>query len=885
MQTLLARQLRPVRSSLARIIAVLVILAGTPCWAETTVLVPQGSTWKYLDNGTSPALTWRNTVYDEAGWKSGPAQLGYGDGDEATVIGFGSNPALRAITAYFRRTFQVTNPATLGSLQLRLLRDDGAIVYLNGTEIFRSNIPTGPVAASTAAASVATGGGETSFYPIAVSSTLLVAGANTLAVELHQSDAASIDASFDLSLTADTGPAVNRGPYLQLPSQDSMTVQWRTTKATDTVVRYGTDPAYLLQVASSGVKTTEHEIRISGLSPDTRYFYAVGTALGNLSGPASDQYFVTSPLAGASRATRVWVLGDSGMANADVRAVRDAYLGFTGSRGTDLMLMLGDNAYESGLDTEYQRAVFDMFPSVLRSTPLFATLGNHDTGLSIPTAQTGPYFTGFALPAHGEAGGLASGTEAYYSFDYANIHFISLNSSGSTDRSAAGPMMTWLQSDLSITQQPWIIAFWHHPPYSKGSHDSDVDSHDADMRNIAVPLLEQYGVDLVLSGHSHSYERSFLLDGHYGWSSSFVPGMKKNGGSGNELIDGAYTKPGMPKAPHSGAVYAVAGNASQLQGGSLNHPAMYTALNVLGSMVVDINGKRLDARFVDSTGAVRDRFTILKDAAGGVPVPARPSGLAATAASSTTVSLSWVDNSTNETGFSIERSIGNASEFAQIATVAAGVSQYSNAGLVAGRTYYYRVRAFNSAGSSRFTDPAFVTLPGGGASAGPLVPLGSIWRFLDNGSNQGTAWRATAFNDSAWPAAAAQLGYGDGDEATVVNKGPTGKAHYVTTYFRRSFSIQNPAATAALKLNLLRDDGAVVYLNGTEVFRSNMPAGSTGYTTLASSGIAGSSETKYVSANLSASLLVAGTNVIAVEIHQDDPWSSDLSFDLELVAQ
>jgi hypothetical protein len=91
-------------------------------------------------------------------------------------------------------------------------------------------------------------------------------------------------------------------------------------------------------------------------------------------------------------------------------------------------------------------------------------------------------------------GGLVTGTEAYYSFDYGNVHFISLDSY-ETDRSVGSPMMSWLENDLAATSAMWIIAFWHHPPYTKGSHDSDRESNLIDMRATALPILESYGVD------------------------------------------------------------------------------------------------------------------------------------------------------------------------------------------------------------------------------------------------------------------------------------------------------------------------------------------------------------------------------------------------------
>jgi Big-like domain-containing protein len=120
-------------------------------------------------------------------------------------------------------------------------------------------------------------------------------------------------------------------------------------------------------------------------------------------------------------------------------------------------------------------------------------------------------------------------------------------------------------------------------------------------------------VDLVLTGHSHSYERSYLLDGHYGKSGTLTGSMIKDSGSGrDDQADGAYVKPTGATAPHQGAVYVVAGSSGQKSGGSLNHPAMFISLNELGSMVLDIDGNRLDAKFLRETGAIEDHFTIIK---------------------------------------------------------------------------------------------------------------------------------------------------------------------------------------------------------------------------------------------------------------------------------
>lgn len=164
-----------------------------------------------------------------------------------------------------------------------------------------------------------------------------------------------------------------------------------------------------------------------------------------------------------------------------------------------------------------------------------------------------------------------------------------------------------------------------------------------------------------------------------------------------------------------------------------------------------------------------------------------------------------------------------------------------------------------------------------------LIPPGSLWKFNDSGVAQ-AGWTTVAFNDAAWPSGLAQLGYGDGDESTTISYGSNASNKRITAYFRRTFSIANPALTSALTVRLLRDDGAVLYLNGVEVLRSNMPAGTISSTTLASTAIANAGESAWNEAPIPRSLLTAGTNVLAVEVHQNAASSSDLSFDLELRA-
>jgi len=171
------------------------------------------------------------------------------------------------------------------------------------------------------------------------------------------------------------------------------------------------------------------------------------------------------------------------------------------------------------------------------------------------------------------------------------------------------------------------------------------------------------------------------------------------------------------------------------------------------------------------------------------------------------------------------------------------------------------------------------------ASFETLIEKEADWIYLDNGTDQGSAWQALDFNDEGWNLGQAQLGYGDGDENTVIFYGGVDDEKHITSYFRKKFTIDNlDDYTGELILNLLRDDGAVVYLNGQEVVRTNMPNGAINYLTGASSFISGDAEDLFYQFGINAENLQHGENVIAIEIHQFNANSSDVSFDFELKA-
>jgi hypothetical protein len=532
-------------------------------------------------------------------------------------------------------------------------------------------------------------------------------------------------------------PVITRGPYLQTGTSTSVVVRWRTNVATDSRVRYGADQGSLTVAADDANLTTEHRVLVSGLLANRKYYYSIGSSSATLaSGP--DCYFFTAPPIGTAKPTRIWAFGDSGEGTPTAAAVRDAYLNFTGSRPTDVWLMLGDNAYESGTDAEYQTGLFDMYARPLRQTVLWPTIGNHDTAESSNPPADLPYFKMFSLPTAGEAGGVASGTNRYYSFDYGTIHFICLDSMTS-DRQPGSAMLNWLDRDLSATTQQWLIAYWHHAPYTKGVIDSDTDPNCTDMRKYVLPILEARGVDLVLCGHSHSYERSFLLNGHYGFSNTITGAMITDFGSGREDSTGSYRKP-MGLSAHQGAVYAVPGSAAEVLDGPFNHPANFISLKQLGSLVIDIDGNRLVAGFLRENGEFGEYFSIRKDFPNVPPSvaianPANNQSFAAPASITITASTSDTDGFVKQVDFySGESAIGTR-------TSAPFSMTWTN---VATGSYSISAVATDNLGASTRSAPIAINVTGPSVPAAPTSfvavavsrkQINLTWQ--DNSTNEG----------------------------------------------------------------------------------------------------------------------------------------------------
>ena len=598
-------------------IIVVAALSGVLSWAhahenhQPTALIAPNSDWRVDDDGEADA-GWETSAFDDQAWQAVASPLGYGERDL-------NQPHLQKgkLNYYLRHQFTVNDRTAIPSLVLRARYDDAFVVYLNGEELRRTHPLNGTTVRSHEA---------TKFETFALPATALRDGVNTLAVRLVNTGRSSSDIVWDANLLVGdarggslgasqvvTTHGIIRGPYLQNASETSMTIRWRTEAPTRGRVDYWLPESYERSFAQEPVPTTEHRVRVRGLDAGTTYRYKIA-------GTDQSYDFRTLPPAHSSVSTRIWIIGDSGTGNDSARAVYQAYRDFAEDRRTDVWLMLGDNAYNHGTDQEFQNAVFNLYTPLLHHSCVWPTVGNHETYWAnkddnpLTRNQADPYLAIFEMPSEGEAGGVPSGSELYYSFDYGRTHFICLDSQVS-DRKQTGPMYQWLKDDLEQVNDEdsdWVIAYWHHPPYTHGTHNSDKEKQHFDMRENFVPLLEAHGVDLTFGGHSHTYERSILMHGHYGTSDTYDAAQHAlDAGNGRPEGDGSYRQAAHPKR---GTIHTVAGSSGKTGPFRAAHlPFMVENLSALASVVVDIEGRSLRVTTLGSQGETLDSYTLLKD--------------------------------------------------------------------------------------------------------------------------------------------------------------------------------------------------------------------------------------------------------------------------------
>ena len=295
-----------------------------------------------------------------------------------------------------------------------------------------------------------------------------------------------------------------RQPYLQQVSSTSTTVVWATRESGPAEVRYWRTSDSPIAVAATtrlfpgsstgmGFDYYQHEARLANLSPTTLYNYDVFVRGGDATPGVVDRFSTAIPPGSGS--VRFIAFGDSGTGSFEQRQLGALMT----NDSFDLALHSGDIAYPDGTYLQFHETFFGMYRDWLRSRPAYPSIGNHDNN----TLAALPYRELFTLPENGASANYPDHKERYYSFDYGPVHFVALDTElAFADPARRQEQLSWLSADLVATTQPWRVVFFHKPPYSSGEHGSDLL-----IRQAFGPIFEQYGVQLVINGHDHHYER------------------------------------------------------------------------------------------------------------------------------------------------------------------------------------------------------------------------------------------------------------------------------------------------------------------------------------------------------------------------------------------
>ena len=700
-------------------------------------IISFGDTWKYLDNGTDQGTAWKAPGFDDRLWAAGPGRLGYGGDGEITLLSFGPNANVRHVTTYFRKTFTVANPAAFTGLLLRLVRDDGVVVHLNGVEVFRDNLLSGVVNWNSLASATIDGAAELTPLEINLSTAGFVSGANVLAVEIHQASLNSSDIGFDLSLAGLQAPAFAQEIYLTQPAEGA----------------HFNGPTNINLAAYIDAPEAQ--------SP-TILYYANDVFLGTGSSGAPFTFVWSNAPLGSHQLVAVFAAG-----NFSTSAPVNIVIGSPPPRIQPVSV----NLINPGLTWRY-------WDNVALVAAGWQTRGFNDSAWPVGTAR-------FGWGLDGEITTLTEGRVTHYFRRWFSIPQAVLLTPSLTEL-----VFQLARDDGAVVYLNGVEIFRNNMPGG-------------------------------LVGPSTLAATTLNTPDETAWVQHII----RTAGSG--IV--ASTNLVAVELHQSSAASSDGGFDLQLAGYGTTEPRVYLTTPADGSSFSGSPVINLEA-------------------------------LARGVAAAVVTNVEFFAND------------------AKIAESSASPWRYvwSNAplGLI-----NLTARSTDTTGTTTESIPIQIAI-GRELVSTRFISSNSVWRYLDTGVNQGTAWVNRNFNDVAWRSGATRLGFGGDGEATLINGGP-GSARFPTIYFRKTFVVQPGAVYTNLLFKLARDDGAVVHLNGVEAFRSNMQPGPVVYSTLADPA---DDEQTFFPTSIAVTNLPAGTNIVAVEVHQSSATSGDLGFNLELTA-
>jgi hypothetical protein len=298
-----------------------------------------------------------------------------------------------------------------------------------------------------------------------------------------------------------------RQPYLQRVAGSSAWVVWAARELGQAEVRYWSDtPGEPLQSVTATARVFkasgtgmafdyyQYEAQVANLLQGTVYNYDIFVNGQDATPGVVDR--LTSEPSFKTQAVNFVAFGDSGTLLPGQFQIANLIANET----FDFAIHAGDIAYEDGTYQQFHDTFFNVYKGWMRSRPVYPCIGNHDDRTSFAL----PYRELFVLPENGANATFPDNKERYYSFDYGPIHFVALDSElAFLDSARRQAQVNWLSADLANNTQPWRVVFFHRPPYSSGFHGSDVQ-----LQQAFGPIFEQRGVQLVINGHEHNYERT-----------------------------------------------------------------------------------------------------------------------------------------------------------------------------------------------------------------------------------------------------------------------------------------------------------------------------------------------------------------------------------------
>ncbi len=585
--------------------------------AQDVTLIAKNSSWKYYQAGNQPIGEWASSGYDDAGWSSGNAILAWGVIDAAPTT---TTLITNIHTIYFRKTFTCTKTGSETQLQLNYLFDDGAVVYLNGVEITRINMPSGTVAYSTWTSVVGNEGSYTLVTLPPAALTALVNGTNVLAVEVHNTSSGSSDLGLDCSLTVSSTATAAACKHIRFGSSDSplngLTITWRNTGPADRI-KWGYTNTYE-RGESAGTKRTNYTdnqfdyIFPSPVTPNSTIYYQLYDSQAGL-WTTGKTYKTASDI--SMNKFNFTSMGDSRTNLTDWQTIANA----AAVNSSDFVLFGGDIT-NSGSGVDYD-SWFDYGSNLIGTHLIYHTIGNHEL-TSDP--QLVNFKSVYTLP----------GNEEYYSFKHGNALFMVINSENPAD---AG-QLSWLQTTLAANgSMTWKIVMFHRPFFTSPSHIGEMDAYFGTIWK----AFDDYGVDMILNGHTHNYQRSKPINRSVSTTAP-VAEYGSNPGQGRcEVVAGAAGAP--------------------LNGVATPQWWLESTANEYHYCNVAIDGNTLSFKAYRSDQTIIDQFAITKSQA-TIPVTSvsvNPSTLSLVAGSTGLLTATVLpSNSTNK---SVTWSTGNAS--------------------------------------------------------------------------------------------------------------------------------------------------------------------------------------------------------------------------------